>query len=120
MEETTLGRYLRESRRLQEKTLDEVAQLINVSKMYLSQIETDKKIPSDEVIRNLATSYKVDEDCLFKLSGKLSLAAREELHENENIQNLFSRVKKGNLDNNLKREMYKEIESIFRKYLEEN
>lgn len=83
----TIGKELRGIRNSKDISLAEVAEKAGVSTMYISEIERDKKVPSDEVIDKLATIYKVDEKELYEGFGKLTEGM---LHEVKTNNDLFS------------------------------
>jgi transcriptional regulator with XRE-family HTH domain len=62
----TIGNELRNIRKVKGINLKEVAEHAGVSTMYISEIERDKKAPSDEVISKLSEIYKVNEVQLYE------------------------------------------------------
>lgn len=119
MENVTLGSYLRSKREAKRKSLVDMLKDVDVSKMYLSQIERDERVPSDTILRQIAKSYEVDEIFLFELANKVPIHTQEELREYKNIQRLIARAKQEQVDEDTKNRMYDEIEQVFKKYLKE-
>ncbi|MGA4519167.1 helix-turn-helix domain-containing protein [Solibacillus silvestris] len=117
MEKVTLGSYLRTKREANKRTLVDMLKNVDVSKMYLSQIERDEKIPSDIILRQIANSYGVDEVTLFELANKVPIHTQEELREHKKIQRYLARAKEEQVDEDTKNRMYDEIEQVFKKYL---
>ena len=66
------GRVLREVRRDQDRTLDDVAAEVGMSKQYLSEIERGKKEPSSEILRSICQALGMPlEHLLFRSGNKL-------------------------------------------------
>jgi transcriptional regulator with XRE-family HTH domain len=70
-----LGRFVREQRRLAELSLRKLADLSGVSNPYLSQIERGLRLPSAEVLRQLAPALGVPAETLYARAGLLGPAA---------------------------------------------
>ena len=64
-----------------ELRLIDVADGIGISVNYLSEIENGKRVPRDEMIRNISIFYGVDEVELFDKFGRVSLSVVEELRK---------------------------------------
>jgi transcriptional regulator with XRE-family HTH domain len=63
---------LREVRRDQDRTLDDVAAEVGMSKQYLSEIERGKKEPSSEILRSICQALGMPlEHLLFRSGNKL-------------------------------------------------
>lgn len=66
---STLGDVIHESRILVGKTLREVASEIGISAMYISELETGKKIPlTGDVLPSIAEYYGLDVNELINLA----------------------------------------------------
>ena len=70
-ERNELGRFVREQRRLAELSLRKLAELSGVSNPYLSQIERGLRVPSAEVLRQLAPALGVPIEALYARAGLL-------------------------------------------------
>lgn len=55
-----LGQRLRKLRKMQDRTLDEIAQEIGLTKGYLSKVETGRQIPPLATLSKLAKALSVD------------------------------------------------------------
>lgn len=74
-------------------TLDQVSKKVGVSINYISEMERNNKTnPSDEIIVKLAEVYKLGEDDLFNLFGKVPLSAKEEVRSNPNLIKALSQL----------------------------
>lgn len=62
----TIGHELRGLRKEQNLQVKEVAEDVGVSSTYISEIERNNKVPSNELIQKIAQVYNIDEQHLFK------------------------------------------------------
>jgi len=111
------GAYLRGIRTGRKLSLAEVAGAIGCSTMFLSEIETAKKPPSEETIHSLASYYELDEVELADMYGKLPIAALEELRESEVLRDTLTKIAKSDLSDAKKRRLYEHLREL---YLEAN
>ncbi len=74
-----IGNELRNIRKTQHISLKDVAEKAGVSTMYISEIERNKKAPSDEVVKKLAEIYKVDASDLFEGFKRVPEEVTEEI-----------------------------------------
>lgn len=80
MDYIALGKNIKRERRNQNLTQEQLAELVNISTVFLSQIETANRIPSletaykiasclhiplDNLINDMNSSIKTDIDCLL-------------------------------------------------------
>lgn len=72
------GRNLRELRKIEGWTQEEVAKKIGISKQTYSHYENENRKPGLETIRKLALVYQVDIDKIFSESDLENLTAKEE------------------------------------------
>ncbi|MCQ4122063.1 helix-turn-helix domain-containing protein [Rhodococcus tibetensis] len=64
------GRVLREERRDQDRSLEDVAAEVGMSKQYLSEIERGKKEPSSEILRAVCGALGMPVEHLLFRSGR--------------------------------------------------
>ncbi|MFC0452708.1 helix-turn-helix domain-containing protein [Rhodococcus jostii] len=71
------GRVLRDARRDQDRSLEDVAGAVGMSKQYLSEIERGKKEPSSEMLRAVCGALGMSvEHLLFRSGRRLGAANR--------------------------------------------
>ncbi|MFH5207997.1 helix-turn-helix domain-containing protein [Antrihabitans spumae] len=71
------GRVIREERGDQDRSLDDVATQVGMSKQYLSEIERGKKEPSSEILRSICGALGISiEDLLTRSSRRGAYANR--------------------------------------------
>jgi transcriptional regulator with XRE-family HTH domain len=88
---------------------------VGINPIYLSQVERGVRLPSDDIIRNLAEFFKLDENDLFDMAGRVPLAVREELEKQSMLQNLLKEMAKVKLDEQKKQEIYQEFIKSFQR-----
>lgn len=68
-----IGTYLKEKRKEENLTLNEVATVLNLSAGYISRIERGTSNPSKEVLINLCDIYKIPVNDLIDNNGEITL-----------------------------------------------
>ena len=69
---SNLGEYLYDLRKKSGKTIKVLKEELKISPQYLNDIENNKRIPSDKLLRNFAETYKLGVDektILFDLAN---------------------------------------------------
>lgn len=113
----SFGNELRNIRKYKGLKAKDVAELVGVSAMYISEIERDKKIPSDELITKLSKIYGVEEKELFEGFKRVSEDMLDELTNNPNLFDVIFEVSRGKLSEDKKEVLYKQIGEIYRQLL---
>ncbi len=67
----SLGDFVREARVARGDSLREIARQLKVSPSYLSDIENDRRVPSETVLRDMARLLSLDFDLLMARAGRL-------------------------------------------------
>ena len=91
----------------------DVAEQVGVSSMYISEIERDKKIPSDELIAKLSKIYEVEEKQLFEGFKRVSEDMLKELVNNKELFEVIFEISRGNLEQEQKDLLYKQIHHLY-------
>lgn len=95
-------------------SLKEASEKIGISENYLSEIERDKKIPNDDIIRSCANYYGVDEKDLFDKFNKIALTVQEEIKENDTLSRTLYEISTNNtLSDKDKEKLYTEIRNLY-------
>jgi transcriptional regulator with XRE-family HTH domain len=68
----TLGTTIRGARTARDATLRDIAEALDISVPTVSEIELDRRIPSETLLRNIARTLELDSDELRALAGKLT------------------------------------------------
>lgn len=116
--ELTIGEELRTLRKRKKLPLSEVAERINVSSVYISEIERDKKVPSDSVIYKLAEIYEVDALEFFTKFNRVPEIITREILNNEQLFKVLYEITHNEIDETKKIELgnkfLKEFRNIFK------
>lgn len=78
----TFGSLLRKLRRSQGIGIKKLGPALGLDYTYLSRIENDKVIPSEQVIDKLSAYFEYDKDELMLLADKIPEDIRQILREN--------------------------------------
>jgi transcriptional regulator with XRE-family HTH domain len=110
----TIGNELRNIRQGKDISLKEVAEKAGVSTMYISEIERDKKVPSDEVVYKLADIYKIEEKDLFEGFKRIPEFIVEEITNDKTLfEFLYEFSSNTKLTNEQKQDFYTEIRKLY-------
>jgi transcriptional regulator with XRE-family HTH domain len=71
----SLGDVLRKARVARNLSLREFAKRVGITPSYLSDIENDRRVPAEEVLRALSKELDLDFDDLMARSGRLGRQA---------------------------------------------
>lgn len=96
----TLGEEIRRVRVSQEIGLRQLAGLLGIAPSYLSDIEHDRRVPSEAVLQTLCDQLSIDLEHALSLSGRFGEAAERNLKKNPALGSLLRRVSNANLDRN--------------------
>ena len=109
-----LGDIINRARLEKRMSLRALARELAIAASYLSDIENDRRVPSEAVLRDIARLLDVDFDLLMQQAGRLGEDAQQYLRENRLAGRLFRRIAESQLDQealeNLLDEMKKEDE----------
>ena len=78
----SLGTLLRDLRRKKGLGIKKLAPNLHLDYTYLSRLENDKVVPSENVIERLSNYYEYDKDELMVLANKLPDDIRDILRDN--------------------------------------
>lgn len=116
----SIGEELRKLRKLKNLSMKEVAEQAGVSTMYISEIERNLKVPSDEVICKLAKIYNVDEKTLFEGFGRIPENILKELTSNEALFTILYEISRNDkLDDIRKENLYNQIYQVYKRFMKE-
>lgn len=94
----TLGSYIRRARSAKRVTLRQLAAAVGVTPSYISDIENDRRAPSEDLLQRIAEHLELDLDELLALRGRLDQATEEYLRRFPAAVKLFRRIAKQELD----------------------
>lgn len=104
-----VGDELRRIRNSKKLPIKEVAEHVGVSSMYISEIERNKKTPSDEVVKKLSEIYNVEEMDLFEGFNRIPESMHDEILSNSDLFNLLYELSTNpKITNDEKAKIYKD------------
>lgn len=115
MSNQTLGEIIREARLAKEKSLREVSKLLEITPSYMSDIENDRRVPSEEVLRNITNLLGLDFDHLMALAGRFGDNADRYMKKQPVAGVLFRRISENNLQEDELRELLRRAEELGKK-----
>jgi len=93
----TLGDEIREARVRAGKRLRPFAEELQLAPSYLSDIENDRRVPSEEVMKRIASKLGLDFGDLMALAGRFGEEAERYIKKNPAAGVLFRRISQSNL-----------------------
>lgn len=87
----TLGEMIREARIARFK-LREFARELDVSPTHLSDVENDRRVPSEELLSEIADRLNLDLDKLMAAAGRVPEDTRRFIENNPEAISLFRKV----------------------------
>ncbi len=90
----SLGKRVRDARIEAQQTLRGLARELELSPSYLNDIEFDRRVPSHEVLRQIAGRLGLELDALLAAAGRVGITKDDEqyIRENPSAGVLFRRV----------------------------
>ena len=111
-----LGKELNKLRMSRGLSLAQVSMRVGCNAGYLSDIERGRLMPSDTLIRALASYYSLDENELFERIGRVPLAVREELETSTLLQKTLKEITSSALNPDKKQELYQRFYGLFKDF----
>ncbi|WP_322858197.1 helix-turn-helix transcriptional regulator [Mycobacterium europaeum] len=111
----SLGKQIRNARVDAELTLRGLARDLGLSPSYLNDIEFDRRVPSAEVLEQIAKRLALDLDTLLAAAGRLGLAtkdAEQYIRENPSAGVLFRRVTHDQLTEGQLKRLLKQVDEM--------
>lgn len=87
-----IGKYINDLRVKKKLSLAHLSVRVGVNPSYLREVELGKKIPDDQLIRNLAEYFDLDENYIFSCSGKVPLKVRKNFRNIPFYKKLLKRL----------------------------
>ncbi len=94
----TLGDFVNRARLEKGLGLRALARALGIVPSYLSDIENNRRVPSESVLRELANVLDLDFEILMQRAGRLGEDAERYLRENRRAGQLFRRIAASQLD----------------------
>jgi transcriptional regulator with XRE-family HTH domain len=112
----SLGNQIRDARIAAEKSLRGLARELELSPSYMNDIEYDRRVPSDEVLRQIAGRLGLDLDKLLAAAGRVGIAkeAEQYIRETPSAGVLFRRVTNDRLTEDQLKRLINEVDQMTR------
>lgn len=114
MQEQTLGDIIREARIAKERSLRDLAKALEITPSYLSDIENDRRVPSEDVLGKIAKLLGLDHDVLMAQAGRFGDEAERYMKRHPTAGVLFRKISDHNLPEPELRKLIREVEKLGR------
>lgn len=110
----SLGKQVRDARVAANQTLRGLARDLGLSPSYLNDIEFDRRVPSTEVLRQIADRLALDVDALLAAAGRVGIAkdAEQYIRETPSAGVLFRRVTTDRLTEDQLQRLIKQVDKM--------
>ena len=108
----SLGEVIRDTRVKKDLSLRDLAKLVSIAPSYLSDIENDRRVPAEEIIRNIAQSLGLDAGDLMARGGRLGDEAERYLRKHPAAGILFRKISTRRLNEDDLRKLLREAEQL--------
>ena len=89
-----------------------LARELGIVPSYLSDIENDRRVPSETVLRGMARVLELDFDRLMQEAGRLGEGTEQYLRQNEVAGRLFRRIARSQLDQQALEKLMESLEEL--------
>jgi transcriptional regulator with XRE-family HTH domain len=108
----SFGDRVREARLAQHLGLREFAKVLGIAPSYLSDIENDRRVPAEEVTRDIAKALRLDFDDLMAAAGRFGADAERYLKKNPMAGALFRKISEGKFEEGELRKLLEQAERL--------
>lgn len=113
--DASLGDQIRTARVAKGLGLRELARLIEKSPSYVSDIEYDRRIPSEDVLRSICANLDLDFDRMLALAGRIGDEADRYLRREPAAGVLLRRAQEGGLTDDDLRKLIQQADRLARR-----
>jgi transcriptional regulator with XRE-family HTH domain len=110
-----LGETIRNKRVELDLSLRDLAKRLQLTPSYLSDIENDRRVPAEEVIRNIAQVLALDFDLLMARAGRFGDEAIRYMKRNPSVGVLFRRLAQHEASGDMVKDLIRRTESLAEK-----
>jgi transcriptional regulator with XRE-family HTH domain len=108
----TFGEYLQEARLAAKLGLRELAKKADIAPSYLSDIENDRRVPSEDVLKTLARHLDVDLEEVLGRSGRVGGLVERYVQREPAAGVLFRKIAEKKLDGDQLDELMKRADEM--------
>jgi transcriptional regulator with XRE-family HTH domain len=115
-EETrTLGEVIRDARVEAGRSLRDLARALGITPSYQSDIENDRRVPSEEVLQKTAEELKLNYEALMALGGRFGEDAQRYLRKHPAAGTLFRKLTDENASEEELRALLRRLDELRKK-----
>ncbi len=111
MIEKSLGDVIREAR-ANTGGLREFAKKLGVSPSYMSDIENDRRVPAEDIIRKMANLLNLDFDNLMAMAGRFGKDADRYMRRHPMVGLIIREIAASNVSDQGLKEMMRKVKSL--------
>lgn len=108
----SLGSRVRAARLAKGLSLRELARRLGKAPSYMNDIEYDRRVPSEAVVRQLCEELDLDVDVMLAIAGRVGEGAEEYLKAEPTAGVLFRRVAEERLDEDALQELLERVDQL--------
>ena len=108
----SLGDLINEARIRKRLGLRALARELEIVPSYLSDIENDRRVPSEAILRKISQQLDLDFDMLMQQAGRLGEDAEQYLKQSQLAGQLFRRIANSQLDERGLEELMANLDDI--------
>lgn len=108
----TLGEVLRDARVSADLTLRDLAKKLDITPSYISDIENDRRVPSEDVLQRLASELNLKFDELMARAGRVGDQAERYMKQNPAAGVLFRRISERRLPEEDLKKLLSQVEKM--------
>lgn len=108
----TLGEVLRDARVGADLSLRDLAKKLDITPSYISDIENDRRVPSEDVLQRLAAELKLKFDELMARAGRVGDQAERYMKQNPSAGVLFRRISERRLPEEDLKKLLTQVEKM--------
>jgi transcriptional regulator with XRE-family HTH domain len=113
--EETLGEHLRQARLDKDLGLRELAKELGITPSYLSDIESDRRVPSEDVLRVMSERLDLDFDELMARAARFGEDAERYLKRHPAAAALFRKIADQRLSDDQLKQLLSSVDRLGKK-----
>lgn len=110
--EQTFGTRVRDRRTELNMTLRELARRIDKAPSYVNDIEYDRRVPSEPVVRRICEVLSLDVDVMLAAAGRVGEGAEQYMRSQPTAGVLFRRVSEAGLGEQDLRQLLRQVDQL--------
>ncbi len=108
----TLGEVLYDARVAADLSLRDLAKKLNISPSYISDIENARRVPSEDVMKQIAEALELDFDDLMARAGRVGEQAERYFKQHPTAGALFRKISDRRPTEDVLQRLLKEVDRL--------